>query len=146
MKKILFLAAGLFASTAMVAQSYEASLGLGALSSGSLKLEGMYHFEDNQSFNLELRTINNSLESEDGTILASAGGFALSPEYIVYFNSRGDAYLVADNLDKDIKIGGQYSTELKAIFGTCLIFKMFFLPRILFSFKIWYLINCMMYP
>ena len=90
MKKVLFLAAGLFASNAMVAQSYEASLGLGALSSGSLKLEGMYHFEDNQSFNLELRTINNSLESEDGTILASAGGFALSPEYIVYFNSRGD--------------------------------------------------------
>jgi hypothetical protein len=90
MKKVLFLAAGLFASTAMVAQSYEASLGLGALSAGSLKLEGMYHFEDNQSFNLELRTINNSLESEDGTILASAGGFALSPEYIVYFNSRGD--------------------------------------------------------
>ncbi|MEL0026133.1 MAG: hypothetical protein VW775_03595, partial [Schleiferiaceae bacterium] len=57
---------------------------------GSLKLEGMYHFEDNQSFNLELRTINNSLESDDGSILASAGGFALSPEYIVYFNSRGD--------------------------------------------------------
>ena len=90
MKKILFLAAGLFASTAMVAQSYEASLGLGALSSGSLKLEGMYHFEDNQSFNLELRTINNSLESEDGTILASAGGFALGPEYIVYVNSKGE--------------------------------------------------------
>lgn len=90
MKKILFLAAGLFASTAMVAQSYEASLGLGALSSGSLKLEGMYHFDDNQSFNLELRTINNSLESDDGSILASAGGFAICPEYLVYFNSRGD--------------------------------------------------------
>ena len=44
MKNVLFLAAGLFASTAMVAQSYEASLGLGALSAGSLKLEGMYHF------------------------------------------------------------------------------------------------------
>ena len=90
MKKILFLAAGLLASTTMVAQSFEVSLGLGALSSGSLKLEGMYHFDDNQSLNLEIRAINNSLESDDGTVLASAGGFAISPEYIVYFNSRGD--------------------------------------------------------
>jgi hypothetical protein len=90
MKKILLLAGLVFGSFGVSAQSYEASLGLGALSSGQLKLEGMYHFMDNQSFNLELRGINNSLESDDGTILASAGGFALSPEYIVYFNSRGD--------------------------------------------------------
>ena len=90
MKKILLLAGLVFGSFGVSAQSYEASLGLGALSSGQLKLEVMYHFMDNQSFNLELRGINNSLESDDGTILASAGGFALSPEYIVYFNSRGD--------------------------------------------------------
>jgi hypothetical protein len=91
MKKILFFVAGLFASTTMVAQSFEASLGIGALASGSIKLESMYHFDDNQSFNLELRAINNSIESEDGdNIIASAKGFAISPEYIVYFNSKGD--------------------------------------------------------
>lgn len=90
MKKILLVAGLALGSLGLSAQSYEASLGLGALSSGQLKLEGMYHFMDNQSFNLELRGINNKLESEDGTILASAGGLALSPEYIVYFNSRGD--------------------------------------------------------
>jgi hypothetical protein len=84
------LAGLVFGSFGVSAQSYEASLGLGALSGGQLKLEGMYHFMDNQSFNLELRGINDKLESEDGTILASAGGLALSPEYIVYFNSRGD--------------------------------------------------------
>jgi hypothetical protein len=90
MKKILLVAGLALGSLGLSAQSYEASLGLGALSSGQLKLEGMYHFMDNQSFNLELRGINDKLESEDGTILASAGGLALSPEYIVYFNSRGD--------------------------------------------------------
>jgi hypothetical protein len=90
MKKILLVAGLALGSLGLSAQSYEASLGLGALSSGQLKLEGMYHLMDNQSFNLELRGINDKLESEDGTILASAGGLALSPEYIVYFNSRGD--------------------------------------------------------
>jgi hypothetical protein len=75
----------------MNAQSYEVSLGLGALASAQLKLEGMYHLDDQQSFNLELRAINQSLESEDGTVLASAGGFAISPEYMTYFNSSNDA-------------------------------------------------------
>ena len=90
MKKILFLAAGLFASTTILAQSYEASLGLGALSSGSLKLEGMYHIDNNHSFNLELRTINSSIEGDSITFNASFGGIVLSPEYITYFNSSGD--------------------------------------------------------
>ena len=90
MKKFLLVVGLALGSMGLSAQSYEASLGLGALSGGQLKLEGMYHFMDNQSFNLELRGINDKLESEDGTILASAGGLALSPEYIVYFNSRGD--------------------------------------------------------
>ncbi|HAF47003.1 MAG TPA: hypothetical protein DCG83_04925 [Cryomorphaceae bacterium] len=91
MKKILFLAAGLFASATMVAQSYEASLGLGALSSGSLKFEGMYHIDNNHSFNLELRTINSSIEDDSiVAFVASFGGIVLSPEYITYFNSSGD--------------------------------------------------------
>ena len=90
MKKILFLAAGLFANTTMIAQSYEASLGLGALSAGSLKLEGMYHFDNNNSFNLELRTINSSIEGDSIAFDASFGGIVLSPEYISYFNSSGD--------------------------------------------------------
>ncbi len=90
MKKIMLVAGLLFGITTMNAQSYEVSLGLGALSAGQLKLEGMYHLDEKQTFNLELRAINNSLESEDGSILASAGGFALSPEYMVYFNSSND--------------------------------------------------------
>ena len=89
MKKVFLVAGLLFGITAMNGQSYEVSLGLGALTSAKLKLEGMYHLDDQQSFNLELRAINRSLESEDG--LASAGGFAISPEYMTYFNSSNDA-------------------------------------------------------
>jgi hypothetical protein len=90
MKKVLLVAGLLLGITSMNAQSYEASLGLGALSTGSLKLEGMYHFDDNQSFNLELRTINSSIEGDSIAFDASFGGIALSPEYITYFNSKGD--------------------------------------------------------
>jgi hypothetical protein len=91
MKKVFLVAGLLFGITSMNAQSYEVSLGLGALTSAQLKLEGMYHLDDHQSFNLELRAINQSLESEDEIILASAGGFAISPEYMTYFNSSNDA-------------------------------------------------------
>ena len=90
MKKVLLVAGLLFGITSMNAQSYEASLGLGALSTGSLKLEGMYHFDDNQSFNLELGTINSSIEGDSIAFDASFGGIVLSPEYITYFNSKGD--------------------------------------------------------
>ena len=79
MKKVLLVAGLLFGITSMNAQSYEASLGLGALSTGSLKLEGMYHFDDNQSFNLELRTINSSIEGDSIAFDASFGGIVLSP-------------------------------------------------------------------
>ena len=91
MKKAVLIAGLLLSITSMNAQSYEVSLGMGALANLQLKLEGMYHIDDAQSFNLELRAINNSLESDDGTILASAGGFAMSPEYMIYFNSSNDA-------------------------------------------------------
>lgn len=91
MKKAVLIAGLLLGITSMNAQSYEVSLGMGALANLQLKLEGMYHIDDAQSFNLELRAINNSLESDDGTILASAGGFAMSPEYMIYFNSSNDA-------------------------------------------------------
>ena len=91
MKKVLLVAGLFFGITSMNAQSYEVSLGLGALTSGQLKLEGMYHLDDEQSFNVELRAINHSLESDEGSILSSAAGFAFSPEYLTYFNSSNDA-------------------------------------------------------
>ena len=91
MKKVLLVAGLFFGITSMNAQSYEVSLGLGALTSGQLKLEGMYHLDDEQSFNVELRAINLSLESDEGSVLSSASGFAFSPEYLTYFNSSNDA-------------------------------------------------------
>ena len=91
MKKVLLVTGLFFGITSMNAQSYEVSLGLGALTSGQLKLEGMYHLDDEQSFNVELRAINHSLESDEGSILSSAAGFAFSPEYLTYFNSSNDA-------------------------------------------------------
>lgn len=91
MKKVLLVAGLFFGITSMNAQSYEVSLGLGALTSGQFKLEGMYHLDDEQSFNVELRAINLSLSPEDEGVLASAAGFAFSPEYLTYFNSSNDA-------------------------------------------------------
>jgi len=70
MKKVLLVAGLFFGITSMNAQSYEVSLGLGALTSGQLKLEGMYHLDDEQSFNVELRAINLSLESDEGSVLS----------------------------------------------------------------------------
>lgn len=86
MKKLAFFGVLLLGSLSMNAQSIEPSLGLGALTAGSLKLETMYHFMDNQSANLELRLINSSSSSADGTITTSISGFAISPEYMYYFN------------------------------------------------------------
>lgn len=87
MRKFILLSAlcaGTF--TQMNAQSIEPSLGLGALASGNLKLETMYHFEPEQSVNLELRLINNSITSDDGTVDTRLRGIAISPEYMYYFS------------------------------------------------------------
>ena len=73
------------------AQSIEVSLGTGALVSGQLKLEGMYHLDPASSTNLELRLISFSeVSDEDNTVNASFTGFAFSPEYMMYFNGVGD--------------------------------------------------------
>ena len=73
------------------AQSIEVSLGTGALFSGQLKLEGMYHLDPASSTNLELRLISFSeVSDEDNTVNASFTGFAFSPEYMMYFNGVGD--------------------------------------------------------
>ena len=86
MKKLAICGALLLGTLTMNAQSIEPSLGLGALTAGSLKLETMYHFLENQSANLELRLINSSSSSDDGTITTSIRGVAISPEYMYYFN------------------------------------------------------------
>jgi len=92
MKKTLLSLALVFGMiSATNAQSIEVSLGTGALVSGQLKLEGMYHLDPASSTNLELRLINNKVVSEDdNTVEASFTGFAFSPEYIMYFNGSGD--------------------------------------------------------
>ena len=92
MKKTLLSLALVFGMiSATNAQSIEVSLGTGALVSGQLKLEGMYHLDPASSTNLELRLISFSeVSDEDNTVNASFTGFAFSPEYMMYFNGVGD--------------------------------------------------------
>ena len=92
MKKTLLSLALVFGMiSATNAQSIEVSLGTGALVSGQLKLEGMYHLDPASSTNLELRLISFSeVSDEDNTVNDSFTGFAFSPEYMMYFNGVGD--------------------------------------------------------
>ena len=92
MKKTLLSLALVFGMiSATNAQSIEVSLGTGALVSGQLKLEGMYHLDPASSTNLELRLISFSeVSDEDNTVNASFTGFAFSPEYMMYLNGVGD--------------------------------------------------------
>ena len=90
-KTLLSLALILGMISATNAQSIEVSLGTGALVSGQLKLEGMYHLDPTSSTNLELRLISFSeVSDEDNTVNASFTGFAFSTEYMMYFNGVGD--------------------------------------------------------
>lgn len=93
MKKIIALAVLALGITQMNAQSFEASLGTFRLLSAAPKVELMYHIDDYNSGNLELRRINLPLSyiftsDPAGQVNAEARftGFVFSPEFIRYTN------------------------------------------------------------